>query len=115
MSNCLCVEAINCETQGTEIFLCRPCADFSSGIRMFCMMNEKRIDVEISPLLVEIVKYANLIESSLEVTKTGSGKQKEPTFAGSVPSGGPKGRELEVPVGLWELLKGSSFPNLMLS
>ena len=84
------------------------------GIKYVFYGTEKKIDLEIKPLLVEIVKYARGLEAPFEVAKSGSCKQKEPIKIGSVRSGGPKGSLLEVPDKLWELLKMSSFPDLHL-
>ena len=82
------------------------------GIKYIFYGKEKEIELEIDPLLLELVRYAKALKTPLEAAKSGSDKEKKPAFAGFVPSGGPKGSLLEVPDRLWELLKMSSFPNL---
>ena len=84
------------------------------GINYIFCGKEKEIELEIHPLLLELVRYAKALKPSFEVAKSGYDKQKEPAKVGSVPSGGPKGTLLEVPERLWELLKMSSFPDLHL-
>jgi hypothetical protein len=64
----------------------------------------------VDPLLVNLVRYANDIKASFEPLGTGCGKQKKAPKGGSSQYGGPYGKELEVPVSLWEALKGPPFP-----
>ena len=76
---------------------------------------EKRIELEVHPLLLELVKFANLIKSSLEPTKSGSTKEKPGDFSPGLSSGGPGTRKLSIPKQLLELLRTAYFPDLGLS
>ena len=85
------------------------------GIKYVFYGKEKEIELEIDPLLLELVRYAKALKPSFEVAKSGSDKEKKPAFAGFIPSGGAQGSLFEVSTTLLELLRKSYFPNLKLS
>jgi len=59
------------------------------GVKYLFYGKEKEIDVEVHPLLLELVNFAYQLEKPLAVDEIGSDKQKEPNKVGSVPYGGP--------------------------
>ena len=71
----------------------------------------KTIEIQIHPILREMVKYAGRIDR-LEPPKSGSRKQKEPTYEKSVLFGGRTRRPIEPPASLLDALKGELFPDL---
>ena len=73
---------------------------------------EKRITLEVDPLLVELVKFANQLRPSLELAKTCSTKEKPGEFSPGLSYGGPETRKLELSERLLILLRTGSFPDL---
>ena len=71
----------------------------------------KTIEIQIHPILKEMVKYTRKIDR-LEPPKRGSSKQKEPTYEKSVLFGGRTRRRLEPQTALLDALKGELFPDL---
>lgn len=71
----------------------------------------KTIEIQIHPILKEMVKYARSIDQ-LESPKNGSRKEKEPTSDKSVLFGGRTRRQIEPPASLLDALKGELFPDL---
>ena len=59
------------------------------GTRYLFFGKEKRIEVIVDPLLVDLVRYANDIKASFEPMGTGSEKQIGGSYGGASQYGGP--------------------------
>ena len=59
------------------------------GTRYVFYGREKEIALDVDPLLVELVKFANQLKPALELTKIGSAKEKPGDSSPGLSSGGP--------------------------